>query len=145
MYTVAELGLKRHAALRDPLWAFKEQLEVERDTDVVLKAWEIKDIGLQAVARIKSSQTPLLALMRLSQNFPAHVAGLARSSVPEKLRKNLPKLRQIIRETSEVFSVNSRLVRHANVAVEGWILVFQQSKSSTFHQTLAYGIAVAFV
>lgn len=103
--------LKRNPTLRSHLWAFKEQLEVERDTDVVLKAWEINNIGLQATARIKSSTTPLVALMRLSQNFPAHVVGLSRTTVPDTLKKSMGKLRQTIRAGAEVFSLNGRLVR----------------------------------
>ncbi|CAE8592238.1 unnamed protein product, partial [Polarella glacialis] len=77
--------LKRHSALKTWIWAFKEQLEAERDTDKMLKAWEIKDIGLQATAKIKTSPTPLLTLMRISQNLPAHVVGLSRTSVPEAI------------------------------------------------------------
>lgn len=102
---------KRYRTLQSRLRAFQEQLEVERDADVVVKAWEIKDIGLQATAKIQASKTPLLTMMRLSQNFPAHVVGLSRLSVPEKLRKQKQKLRRMVREQGEVFSVNGRLVR----------------------------------
>mmetsp|Transcript_92627 Transcript_92627/g.299578 ORF Transcript_92627/g.299578 Transcript_92627/m.299578 type:complete len:1767 (+) Transcript_92627:166-5466(+) len=103
--------LKKHESLQPHLWALKDQLEAEKDTDAILKAWEIKDLGYQATAKIKSSSTPLLQLMRLSQNFPAQVAGLARTSVPEPIRKGAQKLRRIIQEHAEVFSVNGRLVR----------------------------------
>lgn len=102
---------QRYPNLRKRLRAFKEQLEVERDTDQVLKAWEIKDIGLQATAKIKASEAPLLAMMRLSQNFPAHVAGLSRTSVPQNLASSMSKLRQSLREHVEFFSINGRLVR----------------------------------
>ena len=110
---------RRHPALRARLRSFREQLEAERDTDAELKAWEIKDIGLQAAARIRSSATPLLALMRLSQNFPAHVVGLARTPVPEDVRRGARELRRMMREGAEVFSVNSRLVRpdHAELSL----------------------------
>jgi len=103
--------LKRYPSVRHRVWAFKEQLEVERDTDQILKAWEIKDIGLQATAKIKSSPAPLLALMRLSQNLPAHVVGLSRTSVPETLRKAGKALRERMRDGAEVFSINGRVVR----------------------------------
>jgi len=111
--------LKRHPTVRARVWAFKEQLEVERDTDQILKAWEIKDIGLQATAKIKASPTPLLALMQLSQNFPAHVVGLSRSSVPDALRTESDQLRRIMRHGTEVFSLNGRLVRpdHADLSL----------------------------
>ncbi|CAK0794978.1 unnamed protein product, partial [Prorocentrum cordatum] len=127
-------GLLLHVLLKRPkgvvrsrLWALKEQLEAERDTDTVLKAWEIKDIGLQAAAKIKSSTTPLLTLMRLSQNFPAHVAGLARNSVPESLRRGMSKLRNTIQDGGEVFSVNNRLVRpdHSDLSLFPMIKTLQ--------------------
>ena len=41
--------------------------EEEEDSDHILKNWEIKNIGLQATAKIKSSETPLFTMMRLSQ------------------------------------------------------------------------------
>eukprot|EP00930_Biecheleria_cincta_P072251 TRINITY_DN5967_c0_g1_i2.p1 TRINITY_DN5967_c0_g1~~TRINITY_DN5967_c0_g1_i2.p1 ORF type:complete len:1690 (-),score=292.49 TRINITY_DN5967_c0_g1_i2:441-5483(-) len=103
--------LNRHPTVRARVWAFKEQLEVERDTDQILKAWEIKDIGLQATAKIKASPNPLLALMQLSQNFPSHVVGLSRSSIPDALRTQSDQLRRIMRHGTEVFSLNGRLVR----------------------------------
>jgi hypothetical protein len=47
--------LKRNVSLQSRIWKLKEQLEAERNTDAALKAWEIKDIGIQATAKIKAS------------------------------------------------------------------------------------------
>jgi len=85
--------------------------EEEEDSDQILKNWQIKDIGLQASAKIKSSKTPLLTLMRLSQNFPAQVVGLSKRSVSRSLRTKGEELRQMLRDGAEVFSMNGRLVR----------------------------------
>lgn len=83
----------------------------EEDSDQILKNWQIKDIGLQASTKIKSSKTPLLTLMRLSQNFPAQVVGLSKRSVSKSLRRKSDELRQFMRDGAEVFSMNGRLVR----------------------------------
>lgn len=111
--------LDKHPALRSRLWSFKEQLEAEQNTDAVLKAWEIKDIGLQATARIKAASNPLLTLMRISQDFPAHVVRLSKTVVPESLRKGHHMLRRMMRNSEEVFSVNNRLVQpdHSDLSV----------------------------
>lgn len=103
--------LDEYDSLNAHIWSFKDQLEAEKDTDAILKAWEIKEIGYQAVAKIKSSRTPLLQLMRLSQDFPAQVAGLARSSIPDSIRAGGNKLRRRIQEGVEGFSLNGLLVR----------------------------------
>eukprot|EP00913_Durusdinium_trenchii_P014102 g13236.t1 len=70
----------------------------EEDSDQILKNWEIKDIGFQATSKIQASETPLLTLMRLSQD-----AGGGRKKGQE--------LRQMLRDGAEVFSMNGRLVR----------------------------------
>jgi len=54
---------------------------------------------------------PLLSLMQTSQNFPAQVVGISRTSIPDSLRKSYSKLRSSIREQAEVFSLNGALVR----------------------------------
>eukprot|EP00928_Gymnodinium_smaydae_P000541 TRINITY_DN10203_c1_g5_i1.p1 TRINITY_DN10203_c1_g5~~TRINITY_DN10203_c1_g5_i1.p1 ORF type:complete len:1678 (+),score=313.33 TRINITY_DN10203_c1_g5_i1:53-5086(+) len=105
--------LKRNAALRNRIWAFKEQLESEQDTDKAFKAWEIKDIGLQAVAKIMASKRPLMSLMQVAQNFPAQVASLVRQSVPSGLRDEVEMLRGMLQPGAEIFSVNNRMV-HAD-------------------------------
>eukprot|EP00927_Polykrikos_kofoidii_P048714 TRINITY_DN42937_c0_g1_i1.p1 TRINITY_DN42937_c0_g1~~TRINITY_DN42937_c0_g1_i1.p1 ORF type:complete len:1752 (+),score=262.72 TRINITY_DN42937_c0_g1_i1:725-5257(+) len=111
--------LKRNVSLQSRIWKLKEQLEAERNTDAALKAWEIKDIGIQATAKIKASKSPLVTLMQISQNFPAQVAGLARSPVPEKLSRQLSEMRMVLREGMEVFTVNDRIVRpdHSELSV----------------------------
>eukprot|EP00435_Cladocopium_sp_Y103_P007006 s532_g2.t1 len=99
------------------LWVLAEEgpegvaSDEEEDSDQILKNWQIKDIGLQASAKIKSSKTPLLTLMRLSQNFPAQVVGLSKRSVSKSLRRKSDELRQFMRDGAEVFSMNGRLVR----------------------------------
>eukprot|EP00929_Paragymnodinium_shiwhaense_P073736 TRINITY_DN37670_c1_g1_i1.p1 TRINITY_DN37670_c1_g1~~TRINITY_DN37670_c1_g1_i1.p1 ORF type:complete len:1741 (+),score=483.89 TRINITY_DN37670_c1_g1_i1:87-5309(+) len=112
--------LDRYPKLRSRLWVLKEQLEAEQDTDAVLKAWEIKDIGLQATAKILASPAPLVALMRTSQNFPALVGSLVKSSkVTDKLRKHYKTLRNVVREGTEIFGFNNRMVRadHAELSL----------------------------
>ena len=53
--------------------------EAEQDTDAPLRSWELKEMGMQAVSKIRSSETPLLALQRLSQDVPGHAVALSRT------------------------------------------------------------------
>lgn len=56
-----------------------------------MKLWDIKDVGLQAAARLQAAQDPLSLLTELSQNFPSAAPGLSRQRLDRKLE---PKLRK---------------------------------------------------
>ena len=56
----------------------------------------MKELGLQAAARIVASSEPLRALTQMAQNFPNLAAALSRVAVPKQLRAELKKLHRVL-------------------------------------------------
>lgn len=56
----------------------------------------MKELGLQAAARIAASSEPLRALTQTAQNFPNLAAALSRMAVPKQLRSELKKLHRVL-------------------------------------------------
>lgn len=56
----------------------------------------MKELGLQAAARIAASSEPLRALTQMAQNFPNLAAALSRVAVPKQLRSELKKLHRVL-------------------------------------------------
>ncbi len=60
------------------------------------QVWDMKELGLQAVARVVASSEPLRALSQTAHNFPNLAAALSRVAVPQALRSELKKLHRVI-------------------------------------------------
>ncbi len=101
----------------------------------------MKELGLQAAARVAASSEPLRALTQMAQNFPNLAAALSRVSVPKALRSELKKLHRVL-QGGPYFppALSSTLPYHSNMPVSSYFLAYRKHVGMTCSATL---IAIA--
>ncbi|BDA49281.1 UDP-glucose:glycoprotein glucosyltransferase 1 [Coccomyxa sp. Obi] len=98
--------IERRPDNRQELLSFRDHLLASSADNEALKVWDMKELGLQAAARIVASSEPLRALTQMAQNFPNLAAALSRVAVPKQLRAELKKLHRVLQGGSSFMLVN---------------------------------------
>jgi len=104
--------IDRRPEARDNLAAFRDFL-IARETSAeeeTLKVWDLKDLGLQAVQRVASSNDPLRLLADISQNFPARATGLSRLRVESELRSEIKRIQKVLPSGTNFLLLNGLMV-----------------------------------
>ncbi|KAL4220092.1 UDP-glucose:glycoprotein glucosyltransferase 1 [Mactra antiquata] len=87
---------ERHQDLKDDLKKFKTYL-MESSTELeAFKVWQLQDLGLQAAQKVVSAspEDSLTVLEEISQNFPSMARSLVKTSVDDKMKKEIEKNQQ---------------------------------------------------
>ena len=81
----------RNPELKDSLTTLREALRASEPSEdgSNLKLWAMKDLGLQAAARVLRAHDPLRTLREVTQNFPLLARSLSRTAVPRRIREDV--------------------------------------------------------
>ena len=71
-----------------------------------LSAWQMRDLGLQAAARVASSPDPLKALVELSASFPSMAPSLSRAKVDPAFASEVDATQRSVRGGTTVLTLN---------------------------------------
>ena len=92
-------GGESNAAARRQLMRLRDSLLHESFTGgAALKAWDLKNLGLQATQSVIDAVDPLRRLKQVAQNFPLFAKDLTRTRVRTELRKELAANRELFPE-----------------------------------------------
>jgi UDP-glucose:glycoprotein glucosyltransferase len=97
---------ERYPQFAEKLAALEGDLSAEEDSDLVLQSWEIENLGIQLIHKVKTSEDPFATFVNVLANFPAKVVGLARSSFPDALKMDLKKMSSRIPSGVHAMMVN---------------------------------------
>lgn len=81
--------------------------------------WQLKDVGLQAAARIRSAADPLALLTEIAQNFPSLVSSLSRQPLDEEIRANAAANQQMVHAGANFMLLNGVTVDINNFELYG--------------------------
>ena len=97
-----EGGSESNTAARRQLMRLRDSLLHESFTGgAALKAWDLKNLGLQATQSIMDAIDPLRRLKQIAQNFPLFAKDLTRTRVRKELREELAANRRLFPEYME--------------------------------------------
>ena len=98
----------RRPDLGPELATFRDALLSAAESDgASLKVWDMKDLGLQASARVAPSSDPLRLLQDVAHNFPALAASLSRMSVNASLTAEVDANQKHMRAGTNMVTLNS--------------------------------------
>jgi UDP-glucose:glycoprotein glucosyltransferase len=97
----------RRPELSAELATFRDELlAAAASDDGALKVWDMKDLGVQAAARIAGGTDPLRLLADVTASFPALAASLSRTRVNASLADELEANARSVRAGTSVLTIN---------------------------------------